>query len=80
MTNKRINPYERLRRTGVEFARKVRFPAMKNMFFLGWSLRDVYERVAAAETLGYDVVLKAKPDGLYIEYVEKRPDAPWEFR
>ena len=35
---------------------------------------------AAAEQLGYDVVLRADADGLCVQYVRKIPDAPYEWR
>ena len=46
----------------------------------GWTLTDVYERVAAAEQLGYDVVLKAPKKGLEVEYIEKIPSIPYRFK
>lgn len=79
----RINPYEHLRRQFAEFARKVQVPRTKGMWLypkdkLGsnWQLVDLYERVAAANQMGYDVVLVAQPDGLNVRYVEKRPTPP----
>lgn len=44
-----------------------------------WSLSDLWERVAAAEQLGFDVELKATPEGLRVEYVKKLPPRPWDM-
>lgn len=43
-------------------------------------LPDLYERVAAAKQLGYDVMLFAEQDGLHVKYVKEVEEAPWEFR
>jgi hypothetical protein len=39
----------------------------------GWPLGGLYERVAAADQLGYDVVLSVAEEGLRVHY-QKRPD------
>ena len=42
-------------------------------------LYDLYERVAAAEQLNYDVQLFATDDGLSVKYIEKNPKRPWDI-
>jgi len=86
---KPITPYERLLdntrefRVSVEFAHRVRvwsYPKAKLKD--GWRLDDLFERVGAADQLGYDVVLLAKEEGLIVEY-RKRPKLdvlPWSAR
>jgi hypothetical protein len=45
-----------------------------------YSLRDIYERTAAANTLGYDVIVRVDDDGdLIIEY-RQRPTVPWQWQ
>lgn len=44
-----------------------------------WSLSNLAERVAAADQLGYDVVLKSDDSGLRVEYVAKIPSRPWDI-
>lgn len=80
---KRLNPYQRLANEFLEWAYKVTGPKRKSMWFYplgrlneGWKLYDLYERTAAAEQLGFDVILKADDKGLHVEYVEKRPEKP----
>lgn len=80
MTQKRITPYQRLWSEFQKFKLKVFYPKShfmgrypKEKLSEGWSVADLWERTAAAETLGFDVVLLAKADGLHVHYVEKRP-------
>jgi hypothetical protein len=87
MTEKRINPYTRLKEIGTEWANKIRFRDQRGMWFYpkkrlheGWSLDDLYERVSAAEQLGYVVELKATEDGLEVVYLKELPPTPFEFR
>lgn len=81
---KRKNPYQRLLEDFQLFANSVKYPRRLSMFWFSrpdliagksWSLREVYERTQAANTLGYDVVIVADKDGLTIQY-RKRPDRP----
>ncbi len=78
--SKPITPYERLLREFNRFQSKVKFPKKRNMWTYekdklgrGWELNTLYQRVAAAETLGYDVQLYATEHGLEVKYVQKRP-------
>lgn|GEM_PF-6513971 len=85
---KRFNPYTALKQTFTEYVNAVEFARRKNMWFYPkdklssatWSLSDLWERTAAAEQLGYDVVLTASDKGLIVTYRKKHPDRPWEVR
>lgn len=87
MSTKRKNPYQRLKEIGMEWANKIKYAHTKTMFYYPksrlsekWELRDLFERTAAAEQLGYEVVLEATDLGLEVKYRKKAPDVPWEFR
>lgn len=89
MSQKRINPYDRLKQEAKKWALKVAYPLRKTMWRYpkadllrdgGWHLADLWERVAAAEQLGWRVELTASDEGLVVTYVKKHEDAPWEFR
>jgi hypothetical protein len=88
MNRKPITPYQRLLTEFREFASKIYYPHTKTMWVypkgkLGerWNLYDLAERTAAAEQLGYDVVLKYVNDGdnpgLCVQYRKKPPLRPW---
>jgi hypothetical protein len=84
---KRFNPYTALKAEFTKYVNAVEFPKRKAMWTypkarLGeaWNLAELWERVAAAEQLGYDVVLTATAEGLVVTYRQKRPDRPWETR
>jgi hypothetical protein len=84
---KTVTPYQRLLEDARDFARKVKYRHRTTMWLYdkaklgtGWSLVDLYERTAAAEQLGYDVVLEANENGLLVKYVKKVPETPWEFK
>lgn len=49
----------------------------KDKLNLNWKLTDLYEQVAAAEQLGFDIVLIATNGGLEVWYEEKRPQRPY---
>lgn len=83
----RVNPYTRLKGICKKYADEVRYPHTRNMWHYpksrlkeGWTLTDLWERTAAAEQLGYDVVLEAQDKGLLVKYVKKRPRVPWELQ
>lgn len=89
MKPKPITPYQRLKDEAKEWAFSVVYPWRRQMWRYpkeklnregGWSLSDLWERVAAAEQLGHVVQLKATDEGLIVEYIRKAPDAPWSFR
>lgn len=78
----RVNPYTSLLRVAQQFAFDVKNRTVKSMFFYpaarlgdGWSLIDLKERVAAADQLGWDVLMKVREDGLHVEY-HKRVQTP----
>lgn len=84
MRTKPITPYQRLMEQFKCFANSVeyrkRIPMWtypKNKLTESWSLKEVYERVVAAEQLGYDVQLSATEGGLEVKYIEKAPKRPW---
>ncbi len=87
MKTKPKTPYQRLLDDAQDFARKVKYRHTVKMWHypkddLGkaWALTELYQRTAAAEQLGYDVVLEAMTDGLVVRYVKQVPEAPWAFR
>ena len=84
---KRINPYTRLKNLGSEYICELKNPETVGMWTYpksrldeGWSLTDLYERIKAAEQLGYDVKLMATNKGIEANYVKQAKATPWEFR
>ena len=87
MKTKPKTPYQRLLDDIKDFCSKVRFRHEAGLFWYrkdklraGHSLDDLYERVAAAEQLGYEVYLVAKDDGLHARYRKKAPEVPYGWR
>lgn len=85
MKAKPISPYQRLMDRFKEFANKIEYREKitmwvypKNKLTESWSLKDLYERVAAAEQLNYDVQLLATDGGLEVKYIKKIPKRPWD--
>jgi hypothetical protein len=83
-TMKIKTPYQRLLEAVRKFHSGVFHPHTKQMWSYpkdklkdSWSIADLYERVAAAGTLGYDVILQAKEDGLYVMYRKRPDDLDW---
>lgn len=83
---KRESPYMRLRRIGVEWINEVRYARIISLWTYpkaklreGWGLADLYERIMAADKLGYDVILRATDAGIEAKYRKRPSDAPWEF-
>ena len=79
MKTKPINPYSTLLNRVQKFRSQVIAPVTKSMWQYpknrldeGWLLKDLWERTAAANQLGYDVKLVASDAGLEVKYV-KRP-------
>lgn len=86
METKRKNPYVVLLEEIREHCRKIKYRHTKQMRHYpkarlseGWSLLNLYERVAAAKQLGYDVVLKADDTGLVVNYVKEVPATPFSW-
>ncbi len=84
MRDKPITPYERLRRECFQWAMTVRNPRTVSMWCYtkadlarGWDLTELFQRVSAADQLGYDVVLSASGEGLSVKYRRRPPDMPW---
>jgi hypothetical protein len=78
---KRFNPYTALLDRAQKFRSQVINPVTKIMWNypkadlkIGWPLTDLYERVAAADTIGYDVKLIAAERGLEVFYVKRPKD------
>ena len=85
--SKPVNPYTTLQERFRDFANSCEYRKPKMMWIypkarLGgdWSLKDLWDRVAAAEQLGFDVGLFATEEGLIVKYLKKLPDRPWEIR
>lgn len=81
MDKKPVNPYVSLRDRCSKWARKVLYPDTMFVYpaeklSLSWRLDDVKERVAAANTLGYDVCLVVRENGSLEMQYRKRPGAP----
>ena len=81
-----INPYQRLLDKIMSFCdslknrhSKIMFTYPKDQLNTNWSMPQLYERVAAASQLGYDVKLKSTIEGLEIWY-EKRIEIPIEWK
>lgn len=51
----------------------------KDMNTIRYDLLSLYQRVKAAEQLGYDVELTATDEGLVVKYKKKIPDIPWDW-
>lgn len=80
MREKPITPYARLKEIVLRVIGRVKYPHQVEMWIYpkdrlkeNWSLAELYERVAAADQLGYDVFLCVGKDGLRVIY-RKRPD------
>lgn len=77
---KRINPYERLAQDFRDFVISIKNLNTVPMWHwkkdtLVGDLKSTYERVAAADQLGYDTILKATDVGLEVLY-RKRAHLP----
>lgn len=77
---KKQTPYSRLLDEFREYYNSIRYARMKTMWQYPkdklsdtWTLSDLYERTAAAEQIGYEVVLEAAEDGLTVRYRKKPP-------
>ena len=82
----RVNPYDALKKRFNEYVNAVEYRMRKKMFIYpkhklteGYLLDTLYERVAAAEQLGFDVLLKATDEGLVAQYIKKLPDRPYDI-
>lgn len=81
MKRKPQTPYQRLYGVLMEFARSVFSPKMIRMWRYDrisiegdatWKLSNLTERVAAADQLGYDVIIRNE-DGNLVVYYRERP-------
>ncbi len=87
MTEKRKNPYESLLDDFRAYHHKVQYPQRREMWTYpkaklreSWSLAELHERVAAANQIGYDVVLEATDEGLKVIYRQRPPESPhWKL-
>ena len=84
----RKNPYTALKDRAFEWAAKVTSPRTRQD--VHWpgartcgdtNLREMWIRADAADTIGYDAVLRAdnKTGALHLVFVERRPDAVPRF-
>lgn len=86
-TEKRENPYQRLKRECQQWANKVLYRPEKIMFTYpaeklekyNYDLKQVHERVMAAQQIGYKVEIKANSEGLRIVYKERISNPPFEL-
>lgn len=83
----RKNPYQRLLEEIRDWCRLVTYRHEVTMFVYpkyklneGWSMKEVWDRTAAAEQLGYDVQIIADNDGLTIKYKKKLPKVPYSWQ
>jgi hypothetical protein len=77
-----ITPYERLKTACNEAWDKLAWPKTRDMLiFIGKNNfpQDVYQRIKAAEELGYEVIIRAKDDGVHFIYREKIEDKDRPF-
>lgn len=87
MANKgAVSPYTRLKDDFREFVHNVYERRVVTMFSMSregiygknYNIIDLYERVIAANQLGYDVRLRVDKEGkLVAEYIQKLPTRPW---
>lgn len=84
MKSKPINPYDVLRGKYRQLRLEALSPQRRQMWHYDldsikrgdtYALDRLYQRVHAANTLGWDVRLVAHDDGLRVEYV-RRPEGP----
>jgi hypothetical protein len=88
MKTKPQNPYSRLVKEARQFAFDVKYRRRKTMWTYpktteakAWRLDDLYQRIAAADQLGWDVQLTTDSDGgVVVQYVKRAPEAPYPFR
>ena len=87
MGEKRLNPYEYLRRECAQWARSVTDPKLVEMWIWDPSAveksADLYclrERVFAARQLGFDVVVESDGKSITVKYRKRPPLAPWKIR
>lgn len=56
------------------------FTYPKEKLKLTWTLDDLYERTITAQTLGWDVIIKADNEGLHVNYIQRLPTSrPYSF-
>lgn len=81
----RKNPYVLLKERVRAWASSVLYPRRKHLFLFkkeilaSCTLEATYQRVTAAQTLGWRVEVKATEEGLTFEYVEQPSTTPWEI-
>ena len=82
----RKNPYQMLLDKISDFCQNIKYRHQKLMFIYPidklantWTMNQLYERVVAADQLGYDVVLKSTNNGLEVHYI-KQIEIPIEWR
>jgi hypothetical protein len=85
MKEKRIMPYQRLENRFYAFIQAVRHPRTVALWHYlqedikaeqAWTMRNLQERVIAADQLGYDVILESRDTGLHVFY-RKRVEIPF---
>lgn len=85
---KRKTPYDYLMEDFVEFVNRARSPEIHEMWYYpkkdleregGWRLKDLWDRIIAAETCGFETILKAEEIGLVVFFRKKVPPRPWRI-
>ena len=81
-----INPYQRLLDKIVSFCDSLKYRHTVLMFTYpkeeldsNWNMKQLYERVATADQLGYDVEIRSTSNGLEMWY-KQRIDIPIEWK
>ena len=84
---KRLNPYSRLLKEIKQYIRDIKYRHRRVMWAYpvkrlneGWDLSGLYQRVSAAEQLGYEVKLETTKESLNVVYHKKIPDNDFEWR
>lgn len=83
---KRLNPYQQLLKEIKSFIAELKYTQVKSMYLFpksdlktsSYSMYDVAERVEAAKTLGYEVIIENAEDGLRFKY-RKKIKIPWRW-
>jgi hypothetical protein len=84
---KRVMPYARLKEQFREFIDSIRYAQKKEIWSYPaatdyrntWQLADLYQRVAAGDQLGYDVLIECNGKDLKVSYRKRPAMIPWNI-
>ena len=86
LRKKPITPYQRLLDDIRDYVGKIKYRHKRIMFVFkevkkrqSYTLDDLYERVIAAEQLGYDAIIETRDGDVVVSYVKKLPDARYDW-